>query len=163
MAALGYRLGMFRGRGRPSPPPHTLFTPLREVGVGSNGGLCLQLEEVAQKDVREARGSQRREAPRPRQGADEGRRRLARGPEHIRPGLQGARPLRTLVGAGVGGQLERECESVEGQMKAAVRVRGTGAEARWRRRASEACAAGLQMGSLDGPGFCSFMTLYFML
>lgn len=103
MAALGYRLGMFRGRGRPSPPPHTLFTPLREVGVGSNGGLCLQLEEVAQKDVREARGSQRREAPRPRQGADEGRRRLARGPEHIRPGLQGARPLRTLVGAGVGG------------------------------------------------------------
>lgn len=113
---------------------------MREVGVGSNGGLCLQLEEVAQKDVREARGSHRPEALRPRQSADEGRRRLARGPEHIRLGLQGARPLRTLVGAGVGGQLERERESVEGQMKAAVRVRGTGAEARWRRRASKACS-----------------------
>lgn len=49
-------------------------------------------------------------------------------------------------------------------MKAAVRVRGTGDEARWwRRRASETRAAGLQMGSLDGPGFCSFMTLYFKL
>lgn len=103
---------------------------MREVGVGSNGGLCLQLEKVAQKDVREARGSHRREALRPRLGADEGRRRLARGPEHIRPGLQGARPLRTLVGAGVGGQLEREREAVEGQRKAAVRVRGTGDETR---------------------------------
>lgn len=28
LAMLGYRLGMFGGRGRcPSPPPHTLFTP----------------------------------------------------------------------------------------------------------------------------------------
>lgn len=61
-------------------------------------------------------------------------------------------------------QLEREREAVEGPMKAAVRVRGTGDEARWwRRRASETRAAGLQMGSLDGPGFCSFMTLYFKL
>lgn len=80
-----------------------------------------------------------RGALRPRQGAEEGRRRLARGPEHMRPGLQGARPLRTLVGAG-GEQLERQRESVEGRREAALRVRGIGAEARWRRRASEACA-----------------------
>jgi hypothetical protein len=38
-------------------PPHTPFSPrLREVGVGSNGGLWLELEEEAQKDLREARG-----------------------------------------------------------------------------------------------------------
>lgn len=50
---------MFRGRGRLSlPPTHTLFTPLREVGVGSNGRLWLPLEEEAQKDVWPARGLQ---------------------------------------------------------------------------------------------------------
>lgn len=87
-----------------------------------------------------ARGpSPRREALRPRPGAEEGRRRLARGLERMRPGLQGARPLRTLVGAGVGGRLERERESVEGRGEAAVRVRGErrGEEGSPRKRALE--------------------------
>lgn len=46
------------------------------------------------------RPSHRREALCPREGVLEGKRRLARGRVHTRPGLRGARPLRTGVGAG---------------------------------------------------------------
>lgn len=46
------------------------------------------------------RPSHRREALCPREGVVEGKRRLARGRVHTRPGLRGARPLRTGVGAG---------------------------------------------------------------
>lgn len=60
---------MFRGRGRLSFPPHTVLAPLREVGVGSNGGLWLPLEEKAQKDVWPARSPQTwSAAPAPRRG-----------------------------------------------------------------------------------------------
>lgn len=68
-----------------------------------------------------------RGALRPRQGAEEGRR-LARGPEHMRPGLQGARPLRTLVGAG-GGAVRtpaRVSGGAEGSRVARARHRSRG-------------------------------------
>ena len=72
------------------------------------------------------RPSHRREALCPRESVEEGRRRLARGRVHSELGLQGARQLRTGVGAGNkgGGQLEPERESLVGRRKAAVRVRG---------------------------------------
>lgn len=127
--------------------------------MGRNGGPCLQLEEAAQRDVREARGSQRREALRPRQGAGGGRRRLARGPEHIGPGLQGARPLRTLVG--VGGQLEREREAVEGPMKVAVRVRGTARETRRGEVVEKARLGSTRCWTPDGkPGWTWLLLVY---
>ena len=46
------------------------------------------------------RPSHRREALCPRESVEEGRRRLARGRVHSELGLQGARQLRTGVGAG---------------------------------------------------------------
>lgn len=96
LAVLGYRLGMFGGRGRtPSLPPHTLFTPrcARLVwGVMVDSGLSW-IEEEAQKYLREAGGLliDVKHCAR----VEEGRRRLARGWVHTSLGLGGARPLRT--------------------------------------------------------------------
>lgn len=62
--------------------------------------------------------------------------------------------------------MEREREAVEGprgKQRCACAARpGPAREARWRRRASEACA-GLQMGSFGAPGFSSPATLCLVL
>lgn len=50
-----------------------------------------------------------------------------------------------------------------GEAAVRVRLRDQGAGARWRRRASEEACAGVQMGSLAGPGLGSFVTLYLVL
>ena len=60
------------------------------------------------------RPSHRREAQCPRESVEEGRRRLARGRVHSELGLQGARQLRTGVGAGNKGGAVRTRARVAG-------------------------------------------------
>ena len=61
-----------------------------------------------------SRPSHRHEALCPRESVEEGRRRLARGRVHSELGLQGARPLRTRVGAGNKGGAVRTRARVAG-------------------------------------------------
>lgn len=152
---------MFKGGGeRPSPPPHTLFTPLREGGVGSDGGLRLQLEEGAQRGVCAggARPSPRTRSAAPalgRRGRKEGggwradpsalgRVSKARG----RSGPQWGAGDRSVCG----GQLEREREAVEGprakqRCACAARPERRGGEGASRKRApASRWAASVHLG-----------------
>lgn len=98
-AAAGGRLGRVRlspwdvwGEGKDTfpSPSHPFHPQVREVGVGSNGGLWLELDRGGGLliDVKHCAR------------VEEGRRRLARGRVHTSLGLGGARPLRMRVRAG---------------------------------------------------------------